>query len=59
MERVHDDYRSYKAQGDCYRYIHRCHKCGTVIFEMTDYEYREHPERVKMPNYCQHCGTKQ
>ena len=58
MERVHDDYRSYQAQGDCWKYIHKCSKCGKVIFEIPDYEYREHPERINIPNYCPECGQK-
>lgn len=59
MEKVHDNYRSYQVQGDCYKYIHKCVACGEILFEITDYEYREHPDRVKIPNYCSKCGKKQ
>lgn len=59
MERVPDEFRSYQVQGDCYKCVHKCRKCGKVIFEMTDYEYREHQEKVDIPNYCPNCGHKQ
>jgi hypothetical protein len=59
MERVYDNYRSYQAQGDCYKYIHKCDNCGKVLFEIPDYEYIKHLERIKIPNYCSECGEKQ
>lgn len=59
MERVYDKYRSNQVQGDCYKYIHKCPNCGKILFEISDYDYRNYPDRRKIPNYCSECGTKQ
>lgn len=59
MERVYDDYRSYQIQGDCYKYVHKCPNCGKVLFEISVYEYSQHPENTRIPKFCDECGTKQ
>lgn len=59
MERVYDKERSYQVQGDCYKYIHKCHNCGEVLFEIKDFIYRKHPEEVNIPKFCSECGSKQ
>lgn len=59
MKKVYDDYRSYTAQGDCYKYIHECANCGEVLAQIPDYEYHKYPERAGVPNYCSYCGARQ
>ena len=59
MERVYDNYRSYQVQGDCYKYIHKCRNCGKILFEISEYGYKNNKNSVKIPNYCSECGSKQ
>ena len=58
MERVYDKYHSDMVQGDCYKYVHKCPKCGKILFEVSEYEFNLETYN-KIPKFCSECGTQQ
>jgi len=56
-EKKYDDFRSYNAQGDCYKYVCSCNNCGQMLWEVADYNYGQ-GEKGHTPNYCPNCGRK-